>query len=311
LVLLASRGLTPGQAEALRERRIDGSHVGEAVRCGHYVVSELATSPFINDPALRRAIAAGEFNTQLALPIFAQDVVWGVMALVTQHRRTFDTNQITLLQGVAHQVGLAVVRAALFAETQEKSRRLETLTRLTQGLSATLSGDQVLQKVVESAVELLGSNMARLWLVDDDGANLTLGAAAGAVATPEGLRTIAIGEGLVGLAVARRVAVTMPDVQNDPRALNAARLRAEGIASAAAAPLVAGNRVLGALAIGTRALRHFPAEEMSLLQSLADQAAIAIDNARLFFDEQTRRAYLNALLEINTKIGAMAPTEKL
>jgi len=107
------------------------------------------------------------------------------------------------------------------------------------------------------------------------------------------------------------VAVTMPDVQNDARVVNAARLRAEGIASAAAAPLVAGARVLGALAIGTRELRHFPVEELSLLQSLANQAAIAIGNARLFFDEQTRRAYLNALLEINTKIGAMAPTETL
>ena len=311
LILLASRGLSPQQAEALSERRLDGSHVGEAVRTGHYVVSELATSPFINDPVLRRAIVEGEFNTQLALPIFAEGAVWGVMALVTQQRRAFDANQITLLQGVAHQVGLAVVRAALFAETQEKSRRLETLTRLSQGLSATLSGDQVLQKVVEAAVELLGSAMARLWLVDDDGANLTLGAAAGVAVAPEGLRVIPYGEGLVGLAVSRRVAVTMPDVQNDPRVRNAARLRAEGIASAAAAPLVAGGRVLGALTIGTRELRHFPVEELSLLQSLADQAGIAIDNARLFFDEQTRRAYLSALLEINTKIGALAPTETL
>ncbi|HXT20450.1 MAG TPA: GAF domain-containing protein, partial [Thermoanaerobaculia bacterium] len=297
LVLLASRGLTSEEAEPLRERRIDGSHVGEAVRSGHYVVSELATSPFIDDPALRRAIAQGEFNTQLALPIFAQDSVWGVMALVTQHRRVFDANQITLLQGVAHQVGLAVVRAALFDDTQEKSRRLETLTRLSQGLSATLSGDQVLQKVVEAAVELFGATLARLWLLDDDGASLTLGAAAGVVAAPEGLRTIPVGEGLVGLAVARRVAVTMPDVVNDPRVINAARLRAEGIASAAAAPLVAGTRLLGALAIGTRELRHFPLEELALLQSLANQAAIAIGNARLFFDEQTRRAYLSALLE--------------
>jgi GAF domain-containing protein len=100
-------------------------------------------------------------------------------------------------------------------------------------------------------------------------------------------------------------------VQNDPRVLNAARLRAEGIVSAAAAPLVSGSRVIGALAVGSREPRHYAAEELSLLQSLANQAAIAIDNARLFFDEQTRRAYLNALLEINTKIGAMAPTETL
>jgi GAF domain-containing protein/CheY-like chemotaxis protein len=311
LWLLASRGLTLQQAEALRERRLDGSHVGEAVRTRQYVVSELATSPFISDPDLRHAVAQGQFHTQLALPIFADDAVWGVMALVTQERRTFDANQIMLLQGVAHQVGLAVVRAALFAETQEKSRRLETLTRLSQGLSATLSGDQVLQRVVEAALELLGSTMARLWLVDDEGATVTLGAWTGMHSTSEGMRAIPVGEGLVGLAVSRRAAVTMPDVQHDARVHNAARLRAEGIASAAAAPLIVGSRVLGALAVGTREVRHFSTEELSLLQSLANQAAIAIDNARLFFDEQTRRAYLSALLEINTKIGALAPTETL
>src|SRR5262249_10229199 len=159
-------------------------------------------------------------------------------------------------------------RATLFAETQEKSRRLESLTQLSQGLSATLSGDQVLQKVVEAAVELLGCAMARLWLVDEDGATLTLGAAAGPPAAPDGRRALPFGEGLVGLAVARRATVTMPDVQNDPRALNAAGLRAEGIASAAAAPLIAGGRPLGALSIGTRELRDFPVEELSLLQSL-------------------------------------------
>ena len=72
----------------------------------------------------------------------------------------------------------------------------------------------------DAAVALLGATMSRLWLVDDDDAgNLTLGAAAGPARVPEGLRTLAIGEGLVGLAVARRAAVTMPDVQNDPRVI--------------------------------------------------------------------------------------------
>ena len=72
-----------------------------------------------------------------------------------------------------------------------------------------------------------------------------------------------------------------------------------------------GARVLGALAVGTTERHDYTEEELSLLQSLANQAAIAIDNARLFFEEQTRRAYLNALLEINTKIGTLAPTTTL
>src|SRR5205823_5948488 len=311
LVLLASRGLSAEQAEALRERRLDASHVGEAARTARVVVTELTQSPFVADPALRRAIGEGRFHTQLALPIFAAGAVWGVLALVTDGPRTFDADQLTLLQGVAHQVGLAVGRAALFAETQEKSRRLETLTRLSQGLSATLSGDQVLQRVVEAAVELLDSAIARLWLVDDDGARLTLGAAAGPMPDPEGLRAMPIGEGLVGLVVARRAPVTMVDVPNDPRVRNAARLHAEGIVSAAGVPLMIGDRVIGALAVGTREPREPTPEELSLLQSLGNQAAIAIDNARRFFDEQARRAYLNALLEINTKIGRLAPADTL
>ena len=103
----------------------------------------------------------------------------------------------------------------------------------------------------------------------------------------------------------------MPDVQSDAQARHAARLAAEGIASAASVPLQVGARVLGALAVGTTERHDYTEEELSLLQSLANQAAIAIDNARLFFEEQTRRAYLNALLEINTKIGTLAPTTTL
>jgi GAF domain-containing protein/CheY-like chemotaxis protein len=311
LVLIASRGLDEEQADRLRERRVDASHTGEAVRTRGYVVTDLTASPLVTDPVLRAAIARGQFHTQLVLPIFTGDAVWGVLTLVSGEPRTFDGDQLTLLQGVAHQVGLAVSRAGLFEEAQEKTRRLETLARLAQGLTATLSGDQVLERVVGAAIELLGGSIARIWLLDEDGQRLTLGASAGPVAAPEGVRVLAVGEGLVGLVVTRRAAVSIPDLPADARVRNTARLRAEGIVSAAGVPLMVGTRIIGALAVGTQARHEYTAEELALLQSLANQAAIAIDNARLFFDEQTRRAYLNALLEINTKIGAMAPTETL
>jgi GAF domain-containing protein/CheY-like chemotaxis protein len=297
LVLIAGRGLTDEQAERRRERPTDGSHAGEAVRTARVVVAD--------------ATADGHLRTELALPILSEGRVWGLLMLVSAEPRAFGADLLALLQGVTLQVGLAVGRSELLAETQEKSRRLETLARLAQGLSATLSGDQVLERVVGAAVELLDCSIARLWLLDDDGRQLMLGASAGPLALPEGRRTMGVGEGLVGLVVARGEAVTMPDVLGDPRVLNTTRLRGEGISSAAAVPLRIGSRLLGTLAIASRARREYSAEELALVQSLADQAAIAIDNARRFFDEQTRGAYLAALLEINTKIGALAPTEAL
>src|SRR5207245_8159124 len=109
---------------------------GEAVRAGHLVVTDLTRSRVLT-PAVRERVAAGCYHTQLSLPIIVDDRIWGVMALISREPRTFDGDELTLLQAVAHHVGQAVARAALFGETRATTRRLETLTRLAQTLTAT------------------------------------------------------------------------------------------------------------------------------------------------------------------------------
>ena len=310
LALIAHRGLSPEDVERLRVRRLDQSHVGEAMRTGRYVVTDLTRSRVLT-PEVREQVRVGGYRSQLALPITADGRIWGVMALISREPRAWPEDELTLLQAVAHQVGLAVSRAALFAEAREKSRRLETLTRLAQTLTATLSVDEVFRGVVDAGVELFGSSVARLWLVDDDGEHASLCAEAGATSAVEGIRRFRLGEGLVGAAMARRSPVTVTDVLRDPRTRNAERIRAEGTVSVAIVPLLLGDRVLGALSIGVREPHGYTAEELSVLGSLALHAANAIHNARLFTEERTRRAYLAALLEINTKIGSLAPTDAL
>ena len=88
-------------------------------------------------------------------------------------------------------------------------------------------------------------------------------------------------------------------------------IRAEGLRGFAGVPLLVGDRLLGGLAIATDHERAFGRDDVDLLLSLANQAAVALDNARLLTEEQTRRQQLGALLEINTKIGALVSTETL
>ncbi|MBI4635344.1 MAG: GAF domain-containing protein [Candidatus Rokubacteria bacterium] len=196
-------------------------------------------------------------------------------------------------------------------DAREKERRLETLTQVTRTLAATLSPDDVLQRVVDAAVELFEASASRLWLVDDDGEHLTLRATGGVPTSAEGGARLRIGEGLVGTVVATRAPLTVADLDIDPRTRRREQLRAEGLLSFAGVPLLGGDRVLGALAIAAQQRHEYTREEVSLLQSLADHAALAIGNARLFADGQIHQAHLTALLEINKKIGAMAPTEPL
>ena len=309
LVLVAARGLSPGDIEGVRVWPVDGSRAGEAVRTGALTVVELSAAGVA--PELRRLVEDGGHRALLALPIPVHGETWGVLALLSREARPVDAAERLLLQAVAHQLGLGVGRAGLLAETQAKTHRLETLTRLAQALSATLSVDEVLRRVVDAAVELLESSVARLWLLEEDGAQLTLRAESSMPTSPPTLRGMPVGDGLVGWIAAHREPLRLPDLLADPRVRNAARLREEGVVSFAGVPLLAGDRVLGVLAIATRRRHEYSAEEMAVFQSLANHAAVAIENARLFAEERTRRAYLAAVLDINTKIGALASTETL
>src|SRR5207302_9257612 len=146
-------------------------------------------------------------------------------AATTTHARTSGADELTLREAAAQQVGQAVARASLLAERREKSRRLETLGRLAQTLTATLSPDEVFQRVVDAAVELFGSSAALLWLVEDDGRHVALRAAAGVDASSEGLERVLLGEGLIGTAVATREPLAVVDALDDTPPRNRAPAR--------------------------------------------------------------------------------------
>jgi GAF domain-containing protein/CheY-like chemotaxis protein len=296
LVLTAHRGLLPDDVERLRVRSLDQSHVGEVIRSGRPVVTDLTASRVLAPDIVER-VQAGGYRTQLGLPIPVNGETWGVMALITREARTFDADELTLLQAVAHQVGQAVARAALLAEGREKSRRLETLARLAQTLTATLSLDEVFRRVVDAAVELFGSSTAQLWLVDDDDRHVSLRAAAG-IQSSEGVERLRVGEGLVGLVVASREPLTAVDALRDPRARNVERVPAEGVVSVGIVPLQLGERVLGVLAIGVRARHEYTAEELRLLGFLASHAANAINNAQLYRESTRQAQRMSALTDL-------------
>src|SRR5262249_3994703 len=209
LGLIAHRGLDDVDVEHLRVRSLDESHVGEVIRTGHAVITDLTASRVL-PPDVAERVRAGGYRTQLALPTPVNGETWGGMDLIPQEPRTFDADELTLLEAVAHQVGQVVARAALLAESREKSRRLETLGRLAQTLTATLSLDEVFRRVVEAAVELFGSSVAQLWLVEPDGRHVAFHAAAGIDAPAVGFQRAPRRAGPTGPRAWRRRAISAP-----------------------------------------------------------------------------------------------------
>jgi GAF domain-containing protein/CheY-like chemotaxis protein/anti-sigma regulatory factor (Ser/Thr protein kinase) len=260
----------------------------------------------------QRALVEREgYRAVLSVPILIKGQPYGALAVYWWEARTPDPLQVDLLTALAGQAAIALENARLYQAATDRGRRLATLARLTETLTATLSLEEVLDRVARSAVDLFGSSVSRLWLLDEDSRGLSLRASAGAVSAVQGHTRMGVGEGLMGYIVTTRAPLLVPDLREDPRPHNMERIRAEGIISFAGMPLLLGDRVLGALSVSVRERRPFDEEDLGLLQSLGSQAAVAIRNATLYAETRRSLEETRALLDVTEILNSTLEPQRL
>lgn len=182
-------------------------------------------------------------------------------------------------------------------ETQvaQRTRELEALYEVSREISSRLEIQHVLHSVTEKARDLLGGEVATLCLLEEDGATLGVKALSGPQQALQGSR-VSVQNPLVAQVLTRDRALACG---LEGCAGGCGILVQHFRTSHLAAPLRLGTRVIGALCVGSPQPNHFPKEAMGLLTKLADSAAIALENARLY--EQAERL---AVLEERQHIAA-------
>ncbi|MBI2322888.1 MAG: GAF domain-containing protein [Chloroflexi bacterium] len=194
---------------------------------------------------------------------------------------------------------LNAANARLLAEMRRREREAQALATIGGEISARLDLDETLQSVVERARELLESDAAVLSLVDERTGELF-------VAAHTGLRTDQLAAlrlernvGLAGRVLASGQPVEIDDyVAGDLGAPQAdAAARAEGLRAHLAVPLRAAGDVLGVLTVARRSVERFTERDVELLLRLANQAAIGIQNARLYAAVADRATALAAMIQ--------------
>jgi signal transduction histidine kinase/PAS domain-containing protein len=205
------------------------------------------------------------------------------------------------------------------AEEMRKQRsieRLETLLDMGRGIAATFDADMILELLVETATELVDAERSLLLLVSDDASELLK--AVGRNIPSSELDTLSIEEvmaGLSGVAIRSREAVRTDDIAQDPANSGPARERANvnpGM-SAAVAPIIVDDRVLGTLTVlNTSDACAFTDEDVSLVKMLAAQAAVAMRNAA-FYEElsQSHAALQAAHLELQNTQAQLLGAQKM
>lgn len=188
-------------------------------------------------------------------------------------------------------------------ELQHRYRQLETGIAVGYHITSILDLDQVLNYVVELIKERYGYYFVGVFLLDESGDYLTAQAGtgeAGRVLRQQGFR-LKVGEGIIGWVAKNRRLARIDDVSQDSRYIHLDII--PDICSELALPLLMGKSVLGVLDIASDQLAAFRLDDLPVFQSLADQVAIAIQNASLYQSEKTRRQLAETLYEANQALS--------
>jgi len=253
------------------------------------------TTSYAEDPRITRdyvdQVRAAGVVAQIVMPIQDGELK-GLLYVFNRSARAFTDRDEAALSRLANHAAVAIGNAHLLGEMERRRREAEILAEVGRLVSQSLEPDEVGQRIVESIGPLLGSAEATLYRISLETGDFVLLASTGVGV--DWNRTLPRGTAAVGLAVREGRPVSTPDVLTDPRITLAPETRGalEDFEHRAvlALPLVAGERIFGALGALGRTGRIFTPDEIRLAQTFVDQAAIALDNARLH-SETTRRKW--------------------
>jgi two-component sensor histidine kinase/putative methionine-R-sulfoxide reductase with GAF domain len=185
------------------------------------------------------------------------------------------------------------------------ARHLRLLTETIAAVNSTLDLEEVLALVARKVAEALGTEACFVYLYDEGADELVLRATHGTSVEAMTRRPrMRPGEGITGTAAAERTPIMIPDRAHlDPRFKGFPNLPEDQYESILAVPILAREKLAGALNVRTIAARAFTAEEIELLVAIADQVAQTIEHAKLYSEAQRRVAELEALARISEAVS--------
>ncbi len=197
---------------------------------------------------------------------------------------TYTRGQLDLLQNIADQTTGAIVKSRLLAETERRARQLSMLNEIARQLTSTLETEPLLNRILENAVSILNCEAGSLFLVDEQTEELIFKLAIGPVASELVDKRLPAGVGIVGRVVQTQSPVIDNDVQHSSAHYVTTDQETGFVTrSVLAVPLLVKDRVAGVIeVINRRDGIPFDEDDRDLLMAFAAQAAVALENARLY-----------------------------
>lgn len=244
-------------------------------------------------------VGEDEGESGIFVPLNTGSRTIGALSVQTWRPHAYSPDDVQTLAVIASQAAIAIENARLYARSQDSVRQMEAVLQVAKALNEARTLPAVLDAMLRAMRDVLPYAYAAVLLPDsatgmlDVVGSISLGGEA--VDRPETPLKIPFGHGISGAVFSSGEPLIVPDVRQFPAFVDH---QLTGVFSEMAVPLRRGNTVVGVLDVGRAGVGQFSLEEVDLLSLFASQAAIAIENARLFSEQEERAEELQAVESI-------------
>jgi sigma-B regulation protein RsbU (phosphoserine phosphatase) len=214
---------------------------------------------------------------ELVVPLLHKKRPIGALNVLSHHKDEFTPADVDLLRQFGAHVAVGIVNARLFERSRSDAEAFETLAEIGRDVAAVLDLDELFNRIAQLMRRVIDYRTFGIWLLNDGGSELEIKLAV-QYGEKVDVPRVPVGEGLVGYAALHKEPVLVPNVEQDPRYINVVA----DVRSELAIPLLLKDRVIGVLDLESPELDAFTKRDVEILTLLASQAAVAIENARLY-----------------------------
>ncbi|MDQ2741042.1 MAG: GAF domain-containing protein, partial [Chloroflexota bacterium] len=241
------------------------------------------------------ALGATDPEAMIFVPLSTGSRTIGALSVQSMRPHAYSQDDVQLLTILASQAAVAIENARLYAESQHNGRNMEALLRIAELINGSLDLQTVLDSLLVGIRDVIPYYLAAILLPDESRQYLEIVGAAGPnTKTRAQSVKIPVGKGVTGIVFESGKPLIVPDVHEFFGYIGPSR----AVHSELAVPLTIGDTVVGVLNLDREQVNSFSPDELQLLSVFASQAAIAIENARLYASQQNRVSDLQTIQSI-------------
>lgn len=255
--------------------------VGRCVRTRQpVIVEDVSLDP---DYLPVRTLSGEATQSELAVPLIAKDRIVGALVLESTRKGYFRPHHLRQVGPLASQIAVSIENASLYDIKSRDALAKQVMNEIAKEMAAILELDELLNRIAVLLRRVIEYELLGLYLYDREAGNLELKIDIGyEPETIQDCRVLSLRQGIAGHAAYERTTILSRDLAADARAIRVKCRGGRWTQSEVAVPITSKDQLLGVLVVESCDIDYFRPEHVQILETLASQMAVSIENARLF-----------------------------